>query len=90
MDSIRISDPDGGKPHMNMEKIGAINMFKRSVEKLGLYYTSFFGGVDSKSNTAVKNLYGPDKPVTKYECIGHFQKLVGSCLRKWRTEKKLG
>ena len=29
-------------------------------------------------------------PVTKYECIGHFQKRVGNRLRKLRKEKKLG
>ena len=73
-----------------MEKIGAINIFKRSVEKHGLYYTLFYGDGDSKCYTAVKNIYGPNKPVTKYECIGHFQKRVGNRLRKLMKEKKLG
>ena len=33
-------------------------------------------------------MYGPNKPVTKYECIGHYQKRVGSRLRKLKKETK--
>ena len=71
MDSLKISsDPEqyeqwkvshecnlnyhGSSP--NMEKIGAINIFKRSVETHGLYYTPFYGDGDSKSYTTVKNI----------------------------------
>ena len=53
-----------------MEKVGATNIFERSVQKHGLYYTSFYGDGE--------NVYGPVKPVTKYECIGHYQKRVGN------------
>ena len=37
----------------NMEKVGAVTIFERSVEKHGLYYTKFYGDDDSKSFTAV-------------------------------------
>jgi len=72
----------------NMEKSGTIEIFSRSIEKHGLYYTSFYGDGDSKSFAAVQNIYGPDKPVNKFECIGHYQKRVGSRLRKLKKTKK--
>ena len=68
-----------------MEKVGTTNIFERPVQKHGLYYTSFYGDGDSKSFSAVEKVYGPAKPVTKYECIGHYQKRVGNRLRKLRT-----
>ena len=74
----------------NMEKLGAVAIFERSVEIHGLFYTKFYGDGDSKSFTAVENIYGSDKPVVKFECIGQFQKRVGNRLRKLRKEKKLG
>ena len=55
----------------------------------GLYYTKFFGDGDSKSYSSVKDIYsdvGVD--VTKYECIGHVQKRMGTALRKLKKEKK--
>ena len=74
-----------------MEKEGVIHIYKNSVEKHGLYYTSFYGDGDSKSYTAVKNIYGPCKPVKKCECIGHYQKRVGSRCRKLKKlNKSLG
>ena len=71
-----------------MEKIGANKIFGHSIAKHGIYYTSFYGG-DSKSYTAVQKIYGDDKPVIKYECIGHYQKRVGNRLRKKRKAEKL-
>lgn len=73
----------------NMEKIGALKLYGNSKKK-GLYYTSFFGDGDSKSFGAVKNFYGPTKPVKKFECIGHYQKRIGCRARKLRKDKKLG
>ncbi|XP_066932065.1 uncharacterized protein [Clytia hemisphaerica] len=74
-----------------MEKEGAINIYNNSTKKHGLYYTSFFGDGDSKSFTAVQNTYGPRKPVKKHECIGHYQKRVGTRLRKLKKlNKRLG
>ena len=73
-----------------MEKVGAVKMFERSVETRWLYYISFYGDEDSKSYSPVKGIYGPTKPVKKFECIGHYQKRIGNRLRKLRKEKSLG
>ena len=34
-------------------------------------------------------IYGPGKPIKKFECVGHYQKRVGSRLRnsKKKTQK---
>ena len=57
----------------NMEKIGAVKIFERSIEKYSLRYTDFYGDGDSKSFSAVEKVYGDDKLVSKKECIGHYQ-----------------
>ena len=72
-----------------MEKTGPVNIFERSIDKHNLRYTSFYGDGASKSYSAVKDIYGSEKPVSKYECIGHCQKRVGNRLRKIRKDKKL-
>ena len=36
----------------------------------------------------MKNAYGPEKPVIKYECIGYYQKRVGTRLRKKKSHVK--
>ena len=72
----------------NMEKVGAENFFGRSVDKYNLYYISFYGDGDSKAFPAVEKIYGPEKPMTKYECIGHYQKRVGNRLRKLKKDRK--
>ena len=41
----------------NMEKVGAIKFFNRSLEKYNLYYTSFYGDGDSKAFASVQNIY---------------------------------
>ena len=71
-----------------METVGAETIFNRSVAKHQLYYTSFYGDGDSKAYPAVQHTYGPAKPVTKFECIGHYQKRVGSRLRKKKKDVK--
>ena len=72
-----------------METAGATKTFGRSVEKHGLYYTSFYGDGDSKAYPAVKEVYKDgNKTVTKYECIGHYQKTVGCRLRKLKKNVK--
>ena len=47
-----------------------------------------YGDGDSKSFSGVENIYGPEKKVTKFECIGHYQKRVGSRLRKLKKSTK--
>ena len=71
-----------------MEKAGAIKIFERSVQKHGLFYTSFYGDGDSKAFPAVKDTYGPKKAIVKKECIGHYQKRVGNRLRKLKDKNK--
>ena len=77
----------------NMEKVRAVNIFQCSIEKHCIYFTAFYGDGDSRSFSAVENIYGNNddsKKVIKYECIGHYQKRVGNRLRKFRKELKLG
>ena len=65
-----------------MEKVSAEKIIKQSVTKHNLHYTHFNGDGDSKAFPAVENAYGPDRPVKKYEFIGHYQKRVGTRLQK--------
>ena len=53
-----------------------------------MYYTKFYGDGDSKVFSAVENIYGPKKKLKKYECIGHYQKRVGTRLRKLKSVMK--
>ena len=80
----------GSAPNM---EVRAVNIFQRSIEKHCIYFTAFYGDDDSRSFSAVENIYGDNddsKKVIKYECIGHYQKRVGNRLRKLRKELKLG
>ena len=52
-----------------------------SKEKHRLYYISFYQDGDSKTYPAVKDIYGPTKPIKEFECVGHYQKRVDSRLR---------
>ena len=71
-----------------IEKLGAEKIFKHSVTKYNVYYTSFFGDGDSKAFPAVENAYGPEKPVKTYERIGHYKKRVGTRLQNKKTNVK--
>ena len=74
-----------------METAGATEIFSSSKETHGLYYTSYYGDHDSKAYPAVKDIYGPNKPIKKFECVDHYQKGVGSrlCnLKKKQTNKQ--
>ena len=64
----------------SMESAAAVTIFSRSIQ-YGLRYTKFYGDGDSSSFRAVENIYTEEK-VTKYECLGHYQKRVGNHLRK--------
>ena len=73
-----------------METAGATEIFSSSKETHGLYYTSYYGDHDSKAYPAVKDIYGPNKPIKKFECVDHYQKGVGSrlCNLKKKTNKQ--
>ena len=64
-----------------METAGATNFFSLSKENHRLYYTSFYADGDSRAYSAVKEIYVPAKPIKTFECVGHYQKRVGSRLR---------
>ena len=66
-------------------KVSAENIFKQLVTKHTLHYTSFYGDGNSEVFPVMENAYGPEKPVKKYEYIGHHQKRVGTHLRKKKT-----
>ena len=71
-----------------MKKVGTQNIFNRSVDKHGQYYIYFYGDGDSKAFPSVENVYGPSKKMKKRECIGHYQKRVGTRLRKLKKNTK--
>ena len=73
-----------------METAGPTEIFSSSKETHGLYYTSYYGDHDSKAYPAVKDIYGPNKPIKKFECVDHYQKGVGSRLSnlKKKTNKQ--
>ena len=48
---------------------GAIKIFSSSKEMHGLYYPSFYGDGDSKAYHAVKDIYGPIKPIKEFERV---------------------
>ena len=65
----------------NMECTGALRIFERSQATRGVIYANYYGDGDSKSFQKVKDIY-ESVEVTKFECIGHYQKRVGNRLRK--------
>ena len=71
-----------------METIGAMVLFERSVEKLGVRYTTMVADGDSKAYDTVneKLPYGPDYPIVKEECINHVSKRRGTALRNLATD----
>lgn len=62
-----------------MECVGAKRIFERSIEKRGVRYMEYYGDGDSKGFETVKHVYG-DVEVAKKECVGHYQKRVGTRL----------
>ena len=77
----------------SMESAGAVQIFRRSVERFNLRYTKYLGDGDSSSFSKVQEAkpYGDQVIITKLECIGHIQKRIGSRLRQlkidWRGKK---
>ena len=67
-----------------MESAGAIALFERSIETLGLRYTTYVGDGDSNSYSAVCNAqpYGPLTFIDKEDCISHVTKRMGTGLRE--------
>ena len=74
----------------SMEPAGIEKMYKRSIDKHGLLYTSLYCDGDSKSHDRVKNLYKEkySKEVKRLQCVGHVQKRLGTALRKLKKDVK--
>ena len=75
-----------------MESLGAIDIFSRSIEKRKLMYSTFVGDGDSscfgKVKAKMEELYGESYPVVKEECVGHVQKRLGTALRTYKKNMK--
>ncbi|GFY36406.1 uncharacterized protein TNCV_3451091 [Trichonephila clavipes] len=70
-----------------MKPVGVYIIFERSAQMRKLQHVQYYGDGDSKGFDAVKNVYG-ENSVTKFECIDHIQKRVGSRLRKLKLKQK--
>ena len=68
----------------SMEQECARLMWKRSVEKHGLRYTTMLSDGDSKSFALLSelNVYGADIQIMKEECVNHVSKRMGTSLNK--------
>ncbi|KAL8589050.1 hypothetical protein ACOMHN_055063 [Nucella lapillus] len=75
-----------------MEKEAAVTLWNRSVQRHGLRYRTMLSDGDSTAFTAVRESqpYGPQRLVTKLECVNHCHKRMGTALRKAATEGRLG
>lgn len=73
-----------------MESECILELYKRSVDKHSLRYTTFIGDGDSSAYRSVvkANVYGESVHITKENCVGHIQKRMGTRLRSLLTENK--
>ena len=70
----------GSAPGMELE--GTRLIVNHSIEDHKLCYTEFLGDGDTKRYTNVKDTYD-GIVVKKLECIGHYQKRIGTRCRKF-------
>ena len=70
-----------------MEHKGTKRIFERSIQKTGERYMTFDGDGDSKAFNDAQHVYGDEK-VEKRECIGPYQKCIGSRLCKLKRREK--
>ena len=79
---------DGSANAMEVEC--ALRMWKRSIEKNGMRYTTMLCDGDSKSFDAVTEakVYGPDVEIEKEDCVSHISKWLGTALRNLASESK--
>lgn len=74
-----------------MEVVGVLHMFRQSEASRRVRYRYYLGDGDSAAFPTVlkENLYGPDCPIEKLECVGHVRKMMGT--RNFRKLKlKIG
>ncbi|KAK3924126.1 Citrate synthase-lysine N-methyltransferase CSKMT, mitochondrial, partial [Frankliniella fusca] len=67
----------------NMEREGAVMMWKRSEHDAKMRYTRFISDGDAKTPSAIQEAqpYGPDVLIEKDECTNHVGKRLGTALR---------
>ena len=60
----------------SMEVVGTERIWRRSIAKNRLHYTTITSDGDSKAfnNLVAVEPYGPDVSLVKHECVGHVQK----------------
>ena len=75
----------------SMEAECAKRLWSRSVDKFKLRYMTMLCDGDSKSYDAVSSaeMYGPQKPITKEDCINHVSKRMGTALQKLVSSSKV-
>ena len=73
-----------------MEVEAAEHLWKRSITKCKVRYTTMLSDGDSKAFDALTalNVYGEKKPIEKEECINHVSKRMGTALRTIVTASK--
>ena len=71
-----------------MEVEGACVLWNRSVEKHNMRCKWMICDGDSKSHSAVKDVYGEECTVEKLDCVGHVQKRMGKHLLKLKGSFK--
>ncbi|KAE8740712.1 hypothetical protein FOCC_FOCC013768 [Frankliniella occidentalis] len=77
----------------NMEREGAVILWKRSELECNMRYTKYVSDGDAKSLSAINEAqpHGPDVLVEKEECINHVGKRLGTALRNTiANSSKLG
>ena len=73
-----------------MEAECAVQMWKRSIDKNNMRYTTMLCDGDSKSYDAISEaqVYGPDVIIKKEDCVNHISKRMGTALRNLVCEAK--
>lgn len=72
-----------------MEPHGTLALFKRSLG-FKLRYTHLISDGDSKTFLLLQKEapYGPNHPITKLDCMGHVQKLMGTALQNLKVQHR--
>lgn len=73
-----------------MEAMGAIEIFRSSLQRYSLRYAHYIGDGDSSSYGKVveSKPYNDEMIPVKWECLGHVQKRMGTRLRDYRKDNK--
>ena len=71
-----------------METEGAKRVFTRSIDKHKVRYVEYLGDGDSKSYVNVEDV-NEGIEIKKLECVGYYQKRVGTRLRNLKKKEKV-